>query len=192
MRVAGLVLAAGAGTRFGRPKALLGLDGRRFVDLAVGHLRDGGADPIFVVVGAIDVGHVDALVVVNDRWPDGIGSSLGVGLAAIAEHGRRTTPVDGVVVTLVDQPRIGAEAVRQMIMAGGSGAHAAIATYDGERLHPVFLHAESWDGVTALAVDDRGARPYLDANADRVVAVPCDSLGDAADVDTPEDLARLG
>ncbi|MEJ7726951.1 MAG: NTP transferase domain-containing protein, partial [Actinomycetes bacterium] len=63
MRVAGLVLAAGAGRRLGQPKALVSVDGRRFVDLAVDALREGGADPVLVVVGAAEVGHVDALVV---------------------------------------------------------------------------------------------------------------------------------
>lgn len=192
MTIAGLVLAAGAGTRLGQPKALVTVDGRRFVDLAVEHLRDGGADPVLVVVGATEVGHVDAIVVVNDRWAEGIGSSLGAGLAAAETYGRLAAPLDGVVVTLVDQPRMGPEAVARLITVARSGAHAAVATYEGAPLHPVFLHVDSWTGVAELAQGERGARPYLDANADRVVPVPCDGLGDAVDVDTPADLERLG
>jgi len=191
MTVAGLVLAAGAGTRLGRPKALLTVGGRRFVDQAVETLRAGGADPILVVVGATEVGHVDAIVVVNHRWAEGIGSSLSAGLAAAEAYGRVGTPLDGVVVTLVDQPRIGAAAVARLIAAAHSGADAAVATYEGVPLHPVFLQVGVWSAVAELARGDQGARPYLDAHADRVVWVPCDGLGDAVDVDTPADLERL-
>jgi nicotine blue oxidoreductase len=192
VRVAGLVLGAGAGTRVGRPKALLTLDGRRFVDLAVDALRAGGADPVFVVVGAVDVGQVDAIVVANPQWATGIGSSLSAGLQAAESYARLASSLDGVVVTLVDQPRIGSEAVARVVDAGRSGAHAAAASYGGVALHPVFLHVDGWPGVAELAKGERGAKPYLDANADRVVNVPCDGLGDPTDVDTPDDLERLG
>jgi len=192
VRVAGLVLAAGAGMRLGQPKALVTVDGRRFVDLAVDALREGGADPVLVVVGAAEVGHVDALVVPNPDWVTGIGSSLIAGLAAAAAYGEATTPLHGVVVSLVDQPRIGPAAVALVLDAGRAGAHAAIATYGGELLHPVYLHATSWSGVAALAQGERGARPYLEAHPDVVELVPCDGLGDPSDVDTAADLRRLG
>lgn len=186
------MLAAGAGTRLGRPKALITIDGRRFVDLAVDALRNGGADPVVVVVGAAEVGHVDASVVTNLGWAEGIGSSLRAGLAALADEEGRRAPLDGVVVALVDQPRLGAEAVARVLAAGRAGAHAAIATYGEQYLQPVFLHVASWSGVAELAHGERGARPYLEANPDLVELVPCDGLGDPSDVDTPEDLARLG
>lgn len=192
MKIAGLVLAGGAGMRFGRPKALVEVDGRRFVDLAVEHLHHGGADPVLVVVGAIDVGHIDAIVVVNDRWAEGIGSSLVAGLAAARSYDHDVAPLAGVVVLLVDQPRVGPAAVRRVLEAGRSGAHAAIATYGGAPLHPVYLHGDSWSGVAELAVGERGARPYLQSNSDRVAFVPCDGMGDPSDVDTPVDLERLG
>src|SRR5688572_21585311 len=100
MKIAGLVLAAGAGQRFGRPKALLEVSGRRFVDLAVEHLRDGGADPVLVVVGATDVGHADALVVVNGRWAAGVGSSLVAGLSAARSYDHDVAAIDGIIVLL--------------------------------------------------------------------------------------------
>ena len=66
---------------------------------------------MLVVVGAVEVGHVDAIVVTNAGWAAGIGSSLTAGLAAAETYASETAPLEGVVVMLVDQPRIGPEPV---------------------------------------------------------------------------------
>lgn len=190
MRTAGLVLAAGAGRRLGGPKALLRTGGERFVDRAVRTLAGGGADPVLVVAGAAEVGHVDAVVVWNVAWASGIGSSLGAGLRAARAYADDVAPLDAVVVTLVDQPGISPRAVARVI-AGVGDAPAAVATYAGSPLHPVLLRSATWEAAADAARGDRGARPYLDANADLVVRVACDGLGDPFDVDTPADLARL-
>ncbi len=73
MSVAGLVLAAGAGRRFGGPKALAMLDGERLVDRAVSLVRNGGCSPILVVSGAATLDVADAAVVENPDWADGNG-----------------------------------------------------------------------------------------------------------------------
>ena len=84
MSVAGVLLAAGEGSRFGGPKAVAELDGERLVDRAVRVLRLGGCDPVVVVLGAavVEVPGAD-LVVVNPDWATGMGSSLRAGLAAL-------------------------------------------------------------------------------------------------------------
>ncbi len=185
-QVAGLVLAAGAGRRFGGPKALVELDGERLVDRAARVLAAGGADPVVVVLGAavVDVPGADA-VVVNPDWASGMGSSLRAGLAAPALAG-----CTAVVVVLVDTPGIRATAVRRLVDAHAGGADLAVATYGAERGHPVLLGREHWAGALAAAVGDRGARDYLAAHADEVVEVACD--GDARDADTPAELAGRG
>ena len=83
--IGGLVLAAGAGRRFGGPKALVEVAGERWVDRAARVLREGGAEPIVVVVGAapVEVPGADS-VVANPAWAEGMGSSLRAGLAAPA------------------------------------------------------------------------------------------------------------
>jgi nicotine blue oxidoreductase len=189
--VAGLVLAAGEGRRFGAPKALVRLGGGLLVERAVALLRAGGCDPVLVVLGAAAdevLAAADlrgARPVRNPDWPSGMGSSLTAGLAAV--------PADAaaVVVTLVDTPGLGPEAVRRLVAAHGSGADAAVATYGGRRGHPVLLDRSVLAEVAAAAVGDRGAGPWLAAHPQRVRQVPCDDTGDPRDVDVPEDLATV-
>jgi CTP:molybdopterin cytidylyltransferase MocA len=76
MRVAGVLLAAGEGSRFGRPKALVELGGMTLAERGVALLRAGGADPVLVVTGAADVRVDDAHVVRNPDWRTGMASSL--------------------------------------------------------------------------------------------------------------------
>jgi CTP:molybdopterin cytidylyltransferase MocA len=181
--VGGLVLAAGEGRRLGRAKALIELDGERLVDRAVRALRVGGCGVVTVVLGAAVVDVPDAdLIVVNERWPDGMGSSLRAGLAA------QPPGVDAVVVTLVDQPGIGPAAVRRFVAAYDGGATVAVATYGGQRRNPVLLASGHWDEVSRLAQGDVGARPFLASHPDLVVELPCDDVADPADIDTAEDL----
>jgi CTP:molybdopterin cytidylyltransferase MocA len=182
--VAGLLLAAGAGRRYGRPKALVEYEGERLVDRAVGTLRAGGMDPVVVVLGAA----ADAVraaarlegctVVENPDWDTGMGSSLRAGLAALA-----ATDAPAAVVLLVDTPGITAEAVRRV--AGRAGADALAAAGYGDRWgHPVLLGRDHWAGVAELAVGDTGARSYLRRHPVRVV--PCADVADDIDLDTPD------
>lgn len=182
METVGIVLAAGAGTRFGGPKALVRFRGERLVDRAVATLRSGGCDRVIVVSGAADVGDVPgAAVVANPAWQDGMGTSLQAGLAAAPD-------ADAVVVLLVDQPLIAPEAVRRVIAAGHD---IAVAMYDGRRGHPVrFGHAVLADLAASLH-GDVGARDYIQAHQDRVARVDCTGAGRPDDVDTPEALAAL-
>jgi CTP:molybdopterin cytidylyltransferase MocA len=186
--VAGLLLAAGAGSRIGGPKALLELDGRTFVERGVALLRDAGCDPVLVVIGA-DAQTVRPLVVadvvVAVDWAEGVGASLRSGLAVLAN-----TEASACVVTLVDQPLISVDAVRRVLGLVGQ-ADVAVATYGGEPQHPVLLDRVIWSDVAALAVGDVGARAWMRAHPSRVVDVACDGLGSAVDVDTPDDLAML-
>jgi CTP:molybdopterin cytidylyltransferase MocA len=156
------------------------------VDRAVRIMSLGGADPVLVVLGAVvvDVPGADG-VVVNEQWDEGMGSSLRAGLAAEA-----LASCTAVLIQLVDQPGIRATAVRLLVAAHEAGADLAVATYAGERGHPVLIGRDRWAAVAAVAVGDQGARAYLAAHADEVVEVACD--GDAQDTDTPGELAGRG
>jgi nicotine blue oxidoreductase len=184
--VAGLLLAAGAGRRYGMPKALVRHRGRLFVEHAADALHDGGCAPVVVVLGALadDVRTTAELsgssLVDNPDWASGMGSSLRVGLAALA-------PGDctAVVVLPVDTPGVTAEAVRRFVALASPSALAR-ATYDGVPGHPVLIGRDRWPAVAELARADEGARPYLATH--RADAVPCEDVATGADVDQPEDL----
>jgi nicotine blue oxidoreductase len=192
MRVAGLVLAAGGGSRYGSPKALVRLRGRLLVERAADLLAAGGCDPVVVVLGAAAdevlaaarLPRTGVRTVVNPDWPTGMGSSLRVGLAAVPAD------AEAVVVTLVDTPGLGPESVRRLVAAGGPDG-AAQATYGGRRGHPVLLGRTVITEVAAAATGDRGAGPWLAAHPERVRLVPCDGTGDPRDVDVPDDLAAV-
>ena len=183
--IAGVLLAAGEGTRFGGPKALVEVAGIRLVDRGVALLRDGGTAPVVVVTGAVDVAPLGVITVHNPDWRSGMASSLAAGLGALPGS------CAAAVIALVDQPLVGPGAVRRLVAAYHDGATIAVASYHGKLRNPVLLARDEWAGVLALATGDVGARPYLHAHPDRVTAVECGDIGRPDDVNTPEDLARV-
>ncbi|MFK3984092.1 NTP transferase domain-containing protein [Micromonospora sp. NPDC050397] len=188
--VAALVLAAGAGRRYGGPKALVTLDGHLLLDRAVATARGGGCGPVLAVLGAgadavREAADLTGVVPVeNPDWATGLGSSLRAGLRAL-----RDSPAVATLVLLVDMPGVTAEAVRRLV-ALAAPETLAVAGYADRRNHPVLLGRAHWDGVATLADGDAGARLYLRRNAERVRVVPCADIADDTDLDTPADLAR--
>ncbi|PWR13648.1 molybdopterin-guanine dinucleotide biosynthesis protein A [Micromonospora sicca] len=188
MRLAGLVLAAGAGRRFGMPKALVRHHGRLLVERAIEVAVAAGCAPVVVVLGAAAadiraVAELGAAVVVdNPDWESGMGSSLRAGLAALA-----ATDASAAVVLLVDMPGVTAAAARRV----GSLADAdalAMAGYGERRGHPVLLGRSHWTGIARTAIGDVGARPYLRRHAAEVQVVSCVDVADDGDIDIPADI----
>jgi CTP:molybdopterin cytidylyltransferase MocA len=218
--VAGVLLAAGEGSRFGRPKALVELNGQTLAERGVNLLRAGGAHPILVVTGAAPVELDGTHSVYNPAWRTGMGSSLRAALQALsaasdvgasdvgptdeADIGADPGPTDeadigtdpgrhvgAVIVALADQPLVGAEAVARLIAAYRDGASVAVAAYDGQARNPVLLAREHWAEVIATATGDQGARTFLRTRPDLVTLVECGDTGRPDDIDTPADLARI-
>jgi nicotine blue oxidoreductase len=191
--VAGVLLAAGGGRRLGgHPKALLTHRGRPLVEYAVRELRAAGCARVHVVLGAAadtvrERARLEGCVLVtNPEWERGMGSSLRAGLDSLAGTGARAA-----LVSLVDQPGIGAEAMARVLGAYGDESSLASATYRGLRGHPVLLGAAHWAGVAATATGDRGARAYLKAHVEAITLVECGDVARPFDIDTAEDLAHL-
>jgi CTP:molybdopterin cytidylyltransferase MocA len=195
-RVAGILLAAGSGSRLGQPKALVKFEGQTLAERGVVLLKDGGADPVLVVSGAVPVSVTAARTVHNPDWRTGMGSSLAAGLRALRGDGEwdagddRAAPL-AAVIALADQPLVGAESVRRLIAAYRDGARVAVAAYHGKPRNPVLIAREHWPAVLELATGDTGARPFLRANPDLVTVVECGDTGRPDDVDTAADLARI-
>jgi CTP:molybdopterin cytidylyltransferase MocA len=187
-RVAGVLLAAGEGSRFGRPKALVEWDGETLAERGVGMLLAGGADPVLVVTGAARIDlppDLRVLVAHNEEWRTGMGSSLRAALRALPPD------ADAAVVALADQPLVGPQAVARLIAAGQAGAGVAVAAYEGQPRNPVLLAREHWREVIALATGDQGARAFLRARPDLVTLVECGDISRPDDIDTPADLDRI-
>ena len=193
MKVVGVVLAAGASTRFGSQKLLADLGGRPVLQHVLDAVDAADLDDVVVVVGDAHEATERALAwrrqrrVVNPRPQDGLSSSLRVGLAAVAAD---DPAVDAAIVLLGDQPAVRPEAIRAVILAAEASDRPFVrARYarDGAP-NPVLVRREAWPEAAALE-GDRGLGPLLAARPDRVLAVDVD--GANPDVDTPADLARL-
>jgi molybdenum cofactor cytidylyltransferase len=184
--IGGLVLAAGAGTRFGGPKQLAELDGRPLLEHALRAMTTSPVGRVVVVLGAL-VEEVTATVDFHgaepcpcERWEEGQAASLACGLAEL-------TDCEAVVVTLGDQPRMSPDAIRRVINAR-DGAAAVRATYGGAPGHPVLLERQLFESFRDVT-GDHGARNLL--LSVEVRDVPCDDLGGGEDVDTPAELDAL-
>jgi molybdenum cofactor cytidylyltransferase len=185
-----IVLAAGASSRMGRPKALLEADGRTFVRRILDTLREGGTDDVVVVVRP-DAVRLEREVsaglgrTVENPDPDrGQLSSLLVGLDAVD-----CPEVDAVLVTLVDVPLVAAPTIAALLArARLSPAPILRATYRGVHGHPVVFTRAVF---AALRATDpaAGARPVMRAYA--IDDVEVDDPGVVRDVDTPGDYRQL-
>ncbi len=184
--VAGVLLAAGAGSRFGQPKALVTLDGQTLAERGARLLRAGGADPVLIVAGAAPVSVGDVRTVYNPDWRTGMGSSLRAALRALAG-----ADAEAAVIALADQPLVGREAVARLIDAYEAGATVAVAAYEGRPRNPVLLAREHWPEVIETATGDQGARAFLRAHPDLVTLVECGDTGRPDDIDTRADLERI-
>jgi CTP:molybdopterin cytidylyltransferase MocA len=199
-RYAGLLLAAGAGTRFGGPKALaVDKTGEPWVVHAARALADAGCDPVLIVLGAGGA-QAEAMlrssvlwfenpgvvrVVHAENWADGLSASLRAGLAdlaGLAEDGDTGTPIDAVVLVPVDVPDLSAAVIRRLASEVTSRTLRQ-AHFAGNPGHPVVIGREHWSALEAGLAGDTGARPYLVEHG--VQAVDCDDLGTGLDVDTP-------
>ena len=185
--IGGLVLAAGAATRFGSSKQLAMLDGRPLLEHAIRAMAASPVDRVVVVLGAgaeevmAAIDAQGATVIVCERWDEGQSASAACGLAQLAD-------CDAVVITVGDQPRMARAAIRRVIAARGEGVDAARATYGSAPGHPVLLERHLFDRMRDVT-GDHGARNLL--LSVHTVEVPCDDLGGGEDVDTPAQLDAL-
>jgi len=185
MSVAGLLLAAGAGRRMGRPKALVrARDGSSWLLVSRDRLLDAGCAEVLTVLGAEAERAAELLGdewrIVAERWADGMGESLSAGLREL-----RRGPFDAALVHLVDLPDVGVDVMRRVSETAGEQSLRR-AVYDGAPGHPVLIGRAHWPGLVDTLSGDSGAKEYLRAHhAERV---ECGDLATGRDVDTAEGL----
>lgn len=189
--MSGLILAAGASLRMGRPKQLLDWHGRPLVRAAAETALAAGLDPLVAVVGAARAEVIAALaglplrIVANPSYLAGQSTSLRAGVAALGPD------VDAAVVLLGDQPFVTVEIVGRIVAEWrASGAAIVAPVYAGQRGNPVLFDRAVFADLLAIQ-GDQGARAVLAADPSRVRLVHFDDARPLADVDTPEDYERL-
>jgi CTP:molybdopterin cytidylyltransferase MocA len=181
--VALVIIGAGAGTRFGEPKAAATLsDGRRFVDAIVENARGAQLDPIVAVLPPGLAAPAGVRVVTNAKPASEQIVSVRLGLAQLTG-----APVSSALLWPVDHPFVRLESVLAILDAARrSGAHIVIPVHDSRRGHPTWFHRDSWRELMTVA--DGGARAVIHADAARVYEVDVPDRGVLRDVDTRADL----
>jgi CTP:molybdopterin cytidylyltransferase MocA len=191
MTVGAVILAAGAGSRFGGAKLLAPLDGRPIIAHVVETARASGLDPIVVVgppTGELDDVDLGAVRRVTNETPqEGLSSSVRLGLRAFELE----PDVTAAVILPGDQPRVRAETIAALIdaMEETPEIRFVAARHEDDRSpNPVLARRSVWRLADELA-GDRGFGPVLLAHPELVrwIEVP----GSNPDIDTGADLARL-
>jgi molybdenum cofactor cytidylyltransferase len=188
--IAGVVLAAGRSSRLGQPKQLLPHRGRPLLEWALAAMSASRVERVYVVLGhdaervRREVDLHGARIVVNERYAEGLSTSLHAGLAALGPE------VEAAVVAVGDQPLLGPEAVDALLAAhAATGAAIVAADYGDHRGTPLLLHRSVWP-LARQITGDQGARALLRAYPGTVATVPV-APASGLDVDTWEDYERL-
>jgi molybdenum cofactor cytidylyltransferase len=190
-QVAAIILAAGRAARMGRPKQLLDWGGRALVRVAAEHALAAPLDQVLVVAGAARDEVIAALenlplrIIDNPDYAVGQSTSLRAGIAALGPE------VAAALVMLGDQPFVTPVILGRIIAEWRSTGAAIVApVYAGQRGNPVLFARAVFPELLAIS-GDQGARGVLAADPSRIRPVPFDDDRPLADIDTPEDYARL-
>jgi CTP:molybdopterin cytidylyltransferase MocA len=190
-----IVPACGHSTRMGRPKLALPLGDGTVIGRVVAALRAGGVGRVLVVVGP----HVPELIplaaaagadvlALPEPTAD-MRETVERGLAWLEER-HRPRPDDWWLLAPGDSPAITAEVVRQLLAAADDSASVVVPVFGGRRGHPVLLRWRHAEGIRA-APRGEGINAYLRSAAARTRELPVAEAGVLADLDTPDDYARL-
>lgn len=184
-----VVLAAGAGTRFGGTKQLVRVNGRPLMHTIVSRAVELSGHSVTVVLGshagelAPLLKHSPASVVVNRDWAEGVASSIRSGLAQMP------ATADGVLLMFADQAAVSSEDLKRLAGAWRRDTNSIVAAqYAGALGMPALFPRWCFRELQELR-GDRGAQLLLSRHAERVMRLPMPSA--EVDIDSPEDLLLL-
>lgn len=185
--LAGVILAAGASRRMGRPKPLLRLDGRTYLERVVACLDAARVSPVRVVLGCRASELVPrvpdpALPVVCEAWAAGMLVSLQTGVRALREDAPEAA---GALVALCDMPRIAPSTVEALVAAFvARRPPVAVPTHGDRRGHPVIFARRLWPQLLE-APADATPRTIVERHRDELLEVAVDDPWILRDADTP-------
>jgi molybdenum cofactor cytidylyltransferase len=190
--IVAVILSAGESSRMGRPKALLPIDGVRFVEKIVSALKSTDVGNIIVVLGhnaeemRQKISDLPVTILINHDYKQGQLSSLQVAISHL-ESSSKGSPVDGILVHLVDHPYISATLVDLMIKRFYETKKLIVVPrFQGRRGHPVIFARALFSELLA-AGPDQGAKPVVHAHRDDTLEIDTGDEGVLIDIDTPEE-----
>jgi molybdenum cofactor cytidylyltransferase len=190
--IVAVILSAGESSRMGRPKALLPIDGVRFVEKIVSALKSTDVGNIIVVLGhnaeemRQKISDLPVTILINHDYKQGQLSSLQVAISHL-ESSSEGSPVDGILVHLVDHPYISATLVDLMIKRFYETKKLIVVPrFQGRRGHPVIFARALFSELLA-AGPDQGAKPVVHAHRDDTLEIDTKDEGLLIDIDTPEE-----
>ena len=189
------ILSAGESSRMGRPKALLPIDGVRFIEKIVTSLQSTRIEKTIVVLGHNSeemrqtISDLPVQVVINPNYKQGQLSSLAAAIRSI-EAANDAERVDGILVHLVDHPYINAELINMMIdRFYESRKLIVVPRYRARRGHPV-IFSKALFGELLAAPLDQGAKAVVHGHRDDTLEIETNDEGAIIDIDTPEEYRR--
>jgi molybdenum cofactor cytidylyltransferase len=187
-RSALILLAAGSSTRMGSAKQLLDFGGKPMLRFAAETAQASGCEPVIIVLGAHEaeirpaLADLDVEIIVNERWAEGMGTSIQAGLRALENR-----DVCGAILALSDQPFVTSDFLRGLVEKHReSGRSIVAAQYSGTAGVPVFFTRQAFPLLMALK-PDQGCKGVILGHPSDALLVDCPDA--AKDIDTPEDYA---
>ncbi|WP_149360150.1 nucleotidyltransferase family protein [Lolliginicoccus suaedae] len=187
-RYLGILLAAGAGTRYGQPK-ILAHDGA-WLRTATATLQQGGCARVYIATGAarppLPLGTTELHV---EAWTRGLGATVHAAIAAVTALTCNNDEHDNLVLHTIDTPDVGPDVLARLIAHHPGPAGITRAHYQGRPGHPVIIGRDHWQPLLASLSElsggssDAGARHYLRERD--VLGVECGDLATGADIDYP-------